>query len=113
MREPEFMNPTGAPEPPGDSGRIVWGIFVLTAGARERTHGCSPRAIQVDFSVGFFVLLVGEVLSCQRVHPSAPTGVAPEPPGDSGRIAWGVLSADVCACILVETESSTKASLCS
>ena len=41
-----------APEPPGDSGRIIWrvfhvtsgGSFVLLAGAHERTHGCSPRA---------------------------------------------------------------------
>lgn len=71
------------PEPPGDSGRIVW---------------------------GFSCLSVGEVLFCQRVRTSAPAGVAPEPPGDSGRIVWGVLSADVCACILVETESSTKVS---
>ena len=38
------MNPTGAPEPPGDSGRIVRGIFVLPAGAREHTNGRSPRA---------------------------------------------------------------------
>ena len=38
------MNPTRAPKPPGDSGRIVWRISVLTAGARERTRGCSPRA---------------------------------------------------------------------
>ena len=45
MRDPGFMNPTGAPEPLGDSGRIIWGIFVLTAGARECTHGCSPRAL--------------------------------------------------------------------
>ena len=37
---------------PGDSGRIVWGvfhfasggIFVLTAGVRERTRDCSPQA---------------------------------------------------------------------
>ena len=39
-----FMNPTGAPEPPGDSGRIVPGILLLTAGAHKRTHGCSPQA---------------------------------------------------------------------
>ena len=81
MRDPGFMNPTGAPEPPGDSSRIVWGIFVLTAGARERTHGCSPRAIQVDFSVGFFVLLVGEVFvlsvgACEHTH-----GCSPQAPG--------------------------------
>ena len=44
MRDRGFMNPTGAPEPPGDSGRIIWGIFVLTAGACERTRWCSPRA---------------------------------------------------------------------
>ena len=63
MRDPRFMNPIGAPEPSGDSGRIVWGVFVLPA---------------------------GEVLFLQRVRASAPAGVAPEPPGDSGRIAWGV-----------------------
>ena len=52
IRDPGFMNPIGALEPPGDSGRIVWGIFVLpagevfvlSAGARERTRGCSPQA---------------------------------------------------------------------
>ena len=44
LRDPGFMNPIGALETPGDSGRIVWGIFVLTAGAHERTRGCSPRA---------------------------------------------------------------------
>ena len=44
-RDPGFMNPTGAPEPPGDLSRIIRGIFfVLPAGARERTRGCSPRA---------------------------------------------------------------------
>ena len=30
-RDPGFMNPTGALEPPGDSGRIIQGIFILTA----------------------------------------------------------------------------------
>ena len=30
MRDPGFMNPTGAPDPLGDSGRIVWGV--LSAG---------------------------------------------------------------------------------
>ena len=44
MRDPGFMNPIGAPEPPGDSGRIVWGIFVLTADAHECTRGYSLRA---------------------------------------------------------------------
>ena len=48
---------------------------------------------------------------CQRVRASAPAGVAPEPPGDSGRIIWGCLLAGVCACFLVKMESSTKASL--
>jgi len=38
------MSPTGALEPPGDLSRIIRGIFVLPAGARERTRGCSPRA---------------------------------------------------------------------
>jgi hypothetical protein len=49
-----------APEPSGDSGRTVW---------------------------GFFVLPVGEVSFRQQVHASAPVGVAPEPPGESGGIA--------------------------
>jgi len=39
VRDPGVMNPTGGPEPLGDSGRVVWGIFVLTADARERTRG--------------------------------------------------------------------------
>ena len=88
-RDPGFMNPTGAPEPLGNSGRIVWGISFLTAGARECTHGCSPWAIRVESSRGFFVLPMGEVLFHQRVRMSAPVGVAPELPGDSDRIAWG------------------------
>ena len=33
------MNPTGAPDPLDDSDGIVWGIFVLTAGAREQPAG--------------------------------------------------------------------------
>ena len=37
MRDPGFMNPTRAPEPPGDSGRIVRGIFVF-AGGCARAH---------------------------------------------------------------------------
>ena len=41
-RDPGFMNPTGAPEQSGDSGRIVQGIFVLPAGVRECTRDCSP-----------------------------------------------------------------------
>ena len=44
MRDLGFMNPIEAPKPQGDLGIIVWGIFVLTVGARERTRGCSPRA---------------------------------------------------------------------
>ena len=39
-RDPRFMNPTGAPEPPGDLSRIVRGIFRLLA----CTCRCSPRA---------------------------------------------------------------------
>ena len=31
-RDPGFMNPTGAPEPLGDSGRIIWEIFVFDGG---------------------------------------------------------------------------------
>jgi len=44
LRDLGFMNPTGAPEPLGDSGGIVWGIFVLMMDAHERTHRCSPQA---------------------------------------------------------------------
>ena len=44
----------------------------------------------------------------QRVRASAPAGVAPEPPGDLGRIIWKVLLAGVCACILGEIELLTK-----
>ena len=54
---------------------------------------------------------LGEVLFRQRLRVSAPAGVAPEPPGDSGRIVWAVFLAGVCACFLVETESSTKVSV--
>jgi len=101
MWDPRFMNPTGALEPPGDSGRIVWGIFVLTMGARERTRGCSPHVVRAELSRGFFHVDSGGsfILSA---------GVAPEPLGDSSRIVWGVLLAGVCACILVEMELSTK-----
>ena len=42
LRDPGFVNPTGAPEPPGNSSRIVQGTFVLPMGARECTRGCSP-----------------------------------------------------------------------
>ena len=74
-RQVRASAPAGvAPEPPGDSGRIIWGVFmlpagevfVLLAGAHERTCRCSP-----------------------------------EPLGDSGRIVWGCLLAGVCACFLV------------
>ena len=57
------------------------------------------------------MLLAGEVLFRQRVRASAPAGVAPEPPGDSGRIVWGFFSAAMRACFSFETESSTKASV--
>ena len=53
-----------APEPPGDSGRIVW-VF-----------SCCQQ---------------GKFSFCQRVSAIAPTGVAPEPSGGSGRTVWGVL----------------------
>ena len=44
---------------------------------------------------------------------SVPAGVAPEPPGGSGRTVWGVFgSGRVCAC-LVGMEFLTKALLCS
>jgi len=40
-RDPGFTNPTGAPEPPGDSSRIVQGIFfVLTA-----VHASTPTGV--------------------------------------------------------------------
>ena len=56
-RDPGFMNPIGAPEPPGDLSRIVWGIFfVLSVGARERTRGCSPRVVRVELAGGFSTL---------------------------------------------------------
>ena len=45
MRDPGFMNPTGAPEPLGDSGRIVWGIFSTYQRVRvSAPGGCSPQA---------------------------------------------------------------------
>jgi len=72
MRDLGFMNLTGALEPPGDSGRIVWGMFVLTVGARERTHECSPRAIRVESSGGFLCCQREKfrfVSGCARAHP--------------------------------------------
>ena len=54
--------------------------------------------IRVESSRGIFVLPAGEVLFHQWVRASAPTGVAPEAPGDSGGIALGVLFSErVCA----------------
>ena len=102
LRGPGFMNLTGAPEPPGDLSRIVRGIFfVLPVGARERTRGCSPRA-----PGQFGQNRLGGFLRCQRerffalcrwVRASAPAGVAPEPPGGSGRTIWGCcFSGHVC-----------------
>ena len=81
---------------------------VVSVGARERTRGCSPRAL------GWFGQnRLGDFLSCRRVRASAPAGVAPELPGGSGRTVWGVFgSGRVCTC-LVGTEFLTKASLCS
>ena len=88
-RDPGFMNLTGAPEPLGDSGRIVRGIFVLLASARECTHGCSPRAPGRfgQNRLGGFLCCQRErfFALCRRVRASAPMGVAPEPPGGSGR----------------------------
>ena len=60
-----------APEPLGDLGRIIWGVFhvasggsfVSSAGARERTRGCSPRAIRVESSEGFRVASGGSFVS--------------------------------------------------
>jgi len=50
MRDPEFMNPIGAPEPLGDSDRIVWGIFVLPTGVAPE-----PQAVRAE-PVGGVVL---------------------------------------------------------
>ena len=52
-RDPGFMNPIGAPEPPGDSGRIVRGIFLscrrvpasAPAGVAPEPPGGSGRAV--------------------------------------------------------------------
>ena len=83
MRDPRFMNPIGALEPPGDSGKIIRGISVLPMGAREHTRGCSPRAPRrfVPNRLGVFLSLsMGDVfLFCRRVRVSAPAGVAPSP----------------------------------
>ena len=68
------MNPTGAPEPPGDLCRIVRGIFVLPAGAHERTRGCSPRAPGRfgQNRLGGFVLSVGAHERTRECSPRAP-----------------------------------------
>ena len=99
------MNPTGAPEPPGDSSRIVGGIFVLPVGARERTHGCSPRAsgrFGQNRLGGFSMFVSGRGFPFRwRVHASAPAGVAPEPQAVWAEPAGGVVSAGVYACFLV------------
>ena len=39
---------------------------------------------------GFSCCRREKFLFCERMRASALTGVAPEPPGDSGRIVWGV-----------------------
>ena len=75
-RDPGFMNPTGAPEALADSGKIVRGVFVLPAGARERTHGCSPRApgrFVPNWLGGVFEFVNGGCFYVLSV------GVAPEP----------------------------------
>ena len=99
------MNPTGAPEPPSDSGRIVRGIFVLMAGARERTRGCSPRApgrFGQNWLGGLLCLSAGEVFLrlCRRVRVSAPMGVAPEPPCGLGGTGWGFFMLCLWVCVL-------------
>ena len=75
-------------------------VFILLVGARERTRGCSPRApgrFGQNRLGGFPCCQWGRFLFCQRVRASAPAGVALEPPGDSGRIIWGVfVSGRVC-----------------
>ena len=64
MRNPEFMNPIGALEPPGDLGRIIWGIFVLTAGVAPEPPGDSGRIAWGFLSAGVCVCtLVGVVSS--------------------------------------------------
>ena len=54
--------------------------------------------IQVESSGDFLFCQRGNFLFQQRVHASAPVGVAHELPGDSGRIIWGVF---VCGCVCV------------
>ena len=89
MRDLGFMNPTGAPEPSGDSGRIILGIFVFTAGARECTRGCSPRAPGRfgqnrlgGFSCcqrgRFFVFVSGCARAHPRVQPLSPQAIQVE-----------------------------------
>ena len=88
----------------------------MPAGARERTHGCSPRAPRrfgQNRLGGFLCCQWGRFSFGRRVRASAPAGVAPEPTGGSGRTVWGVFgSGRVCVC-LVGMEVLTKASLCS
>ena len=48
VRDPGFMNPTGAPEPLGYSGRIVWEIFrVCQRGRFCFVSGCTRAHLQV------------------------------------------------------------------
>jgi len=95
------MNPTGALEPPGDSGRIVRGIFVLPAGARERTRGCSPRApgrFMPNQLGGVSEFVNGGCFSILSMGARERTrGCSPRALGGSGQTGWGCcLSRRVC-----------------
>jgi len=113
-RDLRFMNPTGAPEPLGDSGRIVWGIFVFD-GRCAREHPWvqppSPRVIRAESFGGFCVLQAGEFLFCQRVRASAPASVAPEPGLIRAESSGGCCQRACVRVFSVEAELSTRASL--
>ena len=47
-RDPGFMNPTGAPEPPGDLSRIVQGIFLSC----QWVHASAPAGVAPEPSGG-------------------------------------------------------------
>ena len=61
---PGIRSPTVAPEPLGDSSRTAWRVFLILS-----------------------------KLICRRVRASAPDGCSPRAPGDSSRVAQGVVSA--------------------
>ena len=91
-RDPGFMNPTGAPEPPGDLSRIVRGIFVLLTGARERTRGCSPRApgwFGQNRLGGFLHCQRGRFFCCSASARERTRGCSPQAPGRFGQNRLG------------------------